>query len=236
MARAWNSAFDQEIKLALEGMVDGKLKREFEHVWFAEMKGDIHFPGLKKAASWEYQEQWEVRVDKSELIPASGQVRVRMVCQGGDSFMDLGEPQYIFTVKVKGADGGQYEAEQEISADIFKTFKWLAGRGMEKDRYYFPSEGKMFELDMYLLPGLAQGRLKGMKNRGRDYNPWGKIDFEYDDPNAPIPAIPFEADCVQIIDGGSPHRKVAKTAEQNKILDRLFKEVFNSRNPLLPSK
>lgn len=239
MSTVWHRALNMldTANVALEQQADGKLKREFEHVWFAHMvmEGVHRFPALEQAASWEYQEQWEIRIEKSELIPANGTVRCRMTRPGGDSFMDLGNPKYEFAVKVKGADGGVYECEEEVSEDIFGTFKWLCGRGMEKDRYFYPvANGGLIEVDMFLLPGLAQGRLKGMKNRGRDYCEWAKVDFEYSDPEAPLPEIPFET--VQLIDGGSPHRKVKKTPEEDKILDHLFKEVFNSKNPMLPFK
>lgn len=230
MSRAWQTALAKAFtNLALEGVADGKIRDEREHVLFAEMirSGVAHFPELDKAASWEYQQQWEIRVEKNDKNGGKGGVRVRKTYQGGENFMTLGEPKYELCVKLKAAEGHMYEAEVEIPEEMFKIFQYLCDRGMDKDRYYFPVEGGVFEVDMFLLHGLGDARLKGVRNRGASYCEWCKIDFEYKEAGDAVPPLPFKV--AQLISEPDPKKR---SAEENKILDHLFKDVFNAPNPL----
>lgn len=216
-------------QVALEGEADGKVRRENEHSWAAEMiLQGVHFPELEKANGWEFQDQWGIKIGKNENNAGAGQSRVRAVYQGGEGFMNLGDPKYIHTVKVNAADGGAFETEIEVTEGYFKAFQRLCDNGMQKDRYFFPAGGGVgvFEVDMFLLPGLAEMRLRGMKNRGRDYHVWCKIDLEVKDLNAPIPQFPFKTgQCFKF------GRGIQNSAEENKILDMLFKEVYTTPNP-----
>lgn len=229
MSSVWYQALSPG-QVALEGEPDGKVRREDEHMWAAEMilEGAHCFPELEKAASWEYQDQWGLKIAKGEKNAGAGQVRVRATYPGGEGFMNLGDPKFVHTVKVNASDGGAFETEIEITEDYFKAFRLLAADGMQKDRYFFPVDGGVFEVDMFLLPGLAEGRLKGMKNRGRDYHIWCKIDLEVKDLKAAIPQMPFKTGrCFKF------GRGVQNTAEENKILDQLFKEVYTTPNPFV---
>lgn len=228
MSSVWYQALSPG-QVALEGEPDGKLRKENEHLWFAEMiSNGIHFPELEKATSWEFHDQWGIKIGKTEKNAAAGQVRVRGTYPGGEGFMNLGEPKFTHAVKINAADGGAYENEIEVTKEYFDTFRYLADNGMQKDRYFFPVEGGVFEVDMFLLPGLAEARLRGMKNRGRDYHFWCKIDYEVTNFDAPIPAMPFKVK--QLIKGG---RGIQNTPEETALLDNLFKEVYTTPNPLL---
>lgn len=215
--------------IAMEGEADGKVRIENEHMWAAEMivEGVATFPELAKAASWEFQDQWGMKITKGDKNAGAGQIRVRATYPGGEDFMNLGDPKYVHAVKVNAAGGGAYETEIEITPDYFKAFQILCDNGMQKDRYFFPVNGGVFEVDMFLLPGLAEQRLKGGKNRGRDYHVWCKIDYETADLNAPIPEMPFKV--VQAFKFG---RGVNNSAEENKILDKLFADVYVTPNPM----
>lgn len=227
MSSIWHRALSPG-QAALEGIADGKVRRENEHMWAAEMilEGAHSFPELAKAASWEYQDQWGIKIGKGEKNAGAGQTRVRATYPGGEGFMNLGEPKFEHTLKVNASDGGAFETEFEITEDYFKAFRLLASDGMQKDRYFFPVDGGVFEVDMFLLPGLGDGRLRGMKNRGRDYQIWAKIDLEVKDLDAKIPEMPFKTgQCFKF------GRGIEVTAEQNKILDHLFAEVWTTPNP-----
>jgi len=228
MSSVWYKALTRS-HIALEGEADGKLRKENEHLWFAEMISDgIHFPELKKATSWEFHDQWGIKIGKTEKNAAAGQVRVRGTYPGGEGFMNLGDPAFTHAVKINAADGGAYENEIEVTKEYFETFRYLADNGMQKDRYFFPVDGGVFEVDMFLLPGLAEARLQGMKNRGRDYHFWCKIDYEVMNFDATIPEMPFKVK--RLIKGG---RGIQNTQEETSLLDKLFKEVYTTPNPLL---
>ncbi len=213
--------------VALEGQVDGKISREREHMWFAYFP-QMHPDFLGQATSWEAQSQWEIKIDQTDKNAAKGKLRCREVRQGGESFMKLGEPEYISTTKVKRSEGDD-ESEIVSTYDTFLMFQHLSDQGMIKDRYHFPVPGsdRVFEVDMFLLPGLADMRLKGGRNRGPDYHPWCKIDFEVKDFSEPIPPFPFTPQ--RIISG----IKEERSPEEEKIVDMLFKDCFLTPNLFL---
>ncbi len=195
---------------------DGKLFRERERVIYARL-GDMSVLG--KAESADHQEQWTIKLPKTENNSAKGQIRVRKVIPmvkstDGEKFelshRDGDDAQYVLTTKAEKAADDRLEVPAPVTKDMFELFRLLAENGMIKDRYHFPIEnGLVFEVDVYL------------KEDG-SYHEWVKIDLELKDISVDIPELPFSVE-EMILD------KTQDSAEKSKITD-LYETVFLTKN------
>lgn len=192
------------LRIALEEASDGKMFKEIEHVFYGRL---IDIEELKKAASVESQEQWEIRIPKTEENANSGSIRIRKTTVGD------AEPEYILTTKVSAGGGDKIEVPIPTTADNFEQFKILSFAGMRKDRYHFPVEGTdlVWEVDMFLKP---EG----------GYHEWVKIDLEVSDRGAAIPSLPIELKDVITSDYGM------RTEAEELQVSALYAHTFITKN------
>lgn len=188
--------------------VSGKTAAEIERVIYARVS---NFDFLEKATGAERQEQWSVKVPKTDDNAAAGNIRVRKIL----NLRHAGSgAQYVLTSKLKiGQKGNSAETSEQSSADQFNVFKYLADSGMLKDRYVFPIENSdlVWEIDCFPKPGEM-------------YFEWVKIDLEGWPAGKELPALPFTA--AEIIDGD----KDTQTDEVKEKISRLYTEVFLMKN------
>lgn len=166
------------------------------------------FNQLTRAQSVERQEQWTIKIEKTDKNQGKGNDRVRRIydldtSQGGPA------EKYINTRKLVLGQGKRIEVSQEVSQDMFLVTKALSEQGMIKDRYKFPIQGTdlCFEVDAFIQPD-------GM------YAPWLKIDLE--NPPALLPELPFEV--LERIDG-----RTKDPAEREKIT-QLYDQYFLTKH------
>lgn len=154
--------------LALEAEVaTGKSQDEIEHVFYARVADFKQFEGMAK----ERQEQWEIKIPKTDYNTAAGSIRVRKTVEDGQA------PQYVMTSKViVDGNGKRDEVPIESTAGQFIHFAVLSDGGMIKDRFTFPIKGTdmKWEVDLFLKPDGS-------------YHDWCKIDLEVKDLSVPIP-------------------------------------------------
>ena len=166
--------------LSMEDVDNGKIFKEHEHEIYVLIED---FDQLKEAKSVDRQEQWTLKVAKTDKNGARGNIRIRKITKrppyGEEATADA-PVQYVYNIKANMADGSRLEVPLPASEDSFKVFKALAENGMIKDRYHFPDKesGLVFEVDMFLDP---EG----------NYYPWAKIDIEVKDINAEVPPLPI---------------------------------------------
>lgn len=198
--------FRLALGLGMEGLVDGKVTKEIEHVYYVQL---ANFEQLSKADSVEKQEQWEIKLEKTPMNAAKGKIRVRMTDDGA------GEgPKYILTTKVTTKDGDNYEVETETSPDMMRLFKFLAEKGMKKERYHFPVDGLVYEVDMFRQPDGS-------------FFEWAKVDLEVPNRETTIPPFPLEY--VRIIT--EPYGK--RSAEDEKLISGFFDNEYVTKNEYL---
>ena len=197
------------LRMALEEASDGKANTEIEHVFYARVPDRAV---LEQAAGWEHQEQWEIRIPKTDSNAGNGRVRIRMT-QGPEK-----AKEYVLTTKTFKDNGDRIEVPIPTTEDHFEQFKLLSECGMRKDRYFFPVEGTdlVWEVDMFYQPGSVIG--------SKEYYEWCKIDLEVADRSAPIPPLPFALEDVI----AAPYGK--RTPEEEAIVSKLHGEVFATRN------
>lgn len=212
---------NNEIK-ALRGLhsneaedVSGRTSAEIERVLYARVSS---FDFLERATGAERQEQWSVKIPKTDENAGSGSIRVRKVT-------NLREPgaavQYILTTKLDiGSKGSSAETSEQSSVDQFNVFKYLANKGMLKDRYTFSIEGTdlNWEVDCFPKPGEM-------------YYEWVKIDLEHWPRDKELPQLPFAF--AEMIDGSEGQQ----TEESKAKISKLYEEVFlmaNTKDPLAP--
>jgi hypothetical protein len=196
--------------LALEEVADGKAFREIEHVFYARLP---NFEELKKAASSEHQEQWEIRFPKTEGNVANATMRIRKTVKNSSP------PEYVLTTKTAaGKDGDRIEVPIPTTLDNFEQFRLFAEKGMIKDRYFFPVPDTtlVWEIDVFYRPGTEP--------TDKEYCDWIKIDLEVPSRDTTIPPFPIElADVI-----AAPYGERTE-AEEAKI-DSLYKNEFLSKN------
>lgn len=115
-----------------------------------------------------------------------------------------------------GTDGGRTEIAQECSEDMFTAFKFLSGKGMIKHRHRFPTapeSDRVFEVDVYLKPDGS-------------YHDWCRIDFEVHSLKDAVPALPVSVNQDTLITAA----KEDMTPEENRIVTKLYDDVFLTRN------
>jgi len=201
--------FLNKMRFAMEERLDGKAEKEAEHIVYARL---VDFAQLTHAASKEMQEQWSIKVQKTEQNAGAGSVRVRM------SQIEGAEPTYYLTTKVKGKAGECMEATMPCTIDYFTMFRFLAEGGMVKDRYRFPIQGSdlVWEIDVFKKPDGS-------------YHDWVKIDLEVKDLEAPLPELPIQfAEVILPVDLQGPDQE-----KHNAVLDTLYSSVFNTPNMFL---
>lgn len=195
--------------LALEeDQVDGKIANEIEHVFYARLTDPSQ---LDLAKSKESQEQWEIKIPKTDENAAQGRMRVRKIVIPGHA-----DPQYVFTTKLTYGVGKSKEVSLPTTVDQFEAFKTLASAGMIKTRYNFPVEGSdaIWEIDVFQKP------------EGGNFE-WVKIDLEVKNINDPVPNFPI--DLANIIDG----RPDFHSEDEEAKIRSLYSTEFLTKNPYL---
>lgn len=171
--QAFNVAMEEDVQ-------DGKTFREHEHEFYVEIED---FEQLKSAESVDLQEQWNIKVDKTDGNSAKGALRIRQIykgdLQGGPNQKPQGEAQYVLTTKVNQGIGKRLEVPVPTTVDAFNLFAMLSDSGMIKHRYHFPVGDLVFEVDMFLNP---EG----------GYFPIAKIDLEVKNMSGEIPPLPIK--------------------------------------------
>lgn len=191
----------------------GRTSAEIERVIYVRVK-DFGF--LDRATGAERQEQWSVKIPKTDSNAGSGSIRVR-------KSINLREPgaavSFVLTTKLDiGNKGSCAETPEQSSLDQFNVFKYLADKGMLKDRYYFPIEGSdlQWEVDCFPKPGEM-------------YQEWVKIDLESWPRGKELPALPMEF--VEMLDGSEG----LQTPEAEEKISQLYETMFltpNTNQPL----
>lgn len=166
--------------VALEEQTDGVAKKELERVLYVRISDFDQFSKLPRI----FQEQWTV-VSKDESGKKLGTVRVRQVIENSNT-------SYVLTAKCMLGQGQNTEVSTSTSKDLFNVFKTIAENGMIKDRYEFPVGNRKFELDLFI-------------DEAEEYSVWGKVDYEVEDMNEPIPDLPFKVD--EVIMDNDPDKK-----------------------------
>lgn len=212
----------KQILIALEEQATGKANFEKEYVFYAKLTDPSI---LEKASHVEQQQQWSIKIDKTDKNYCSGQIRIRRTD-------DNGKVSYVQTVKtpikplqgdtgqsdtsVADASQNMLEVAIDASEDAFKQFKLIADQGMIKTRYTFPIEGTelKFEVDVFHLAN-------GEKSQ------WVKIDLEVDRPLESIPPLP-EGFSEAIL-----NQKYDQTDEEKQLIRSLYENVFLTKNEYL---
>lgn len=197
------------LRLALEESSTGVAFREIEHTFYGRL---TDFEQLKKAASFEHQEQWEVRLPKTDLNAGAGTIRIRKTVK-------TGEPEYVITTKTAaGNEGDKIEVAVPTTVDNFEQFKLLSEAGLIKDRFHFPVENSelVFEVDVFYRPGAAVG--------SGEYCDWVKIDLECKNRTDAIPPMPIELQDLIT----APYGKRSEAEEAR--VSSLYKNEFISKN------
>ena len=163
------------LKAALEEFSDGKARREIEHTFFGKLENKEL---LTTAKGMEHQEQWEIKLEKTEKNAAGGKWRIRKTVVDGQ------DPEYVLTCKTAGKEEGSIEVGVAVTEAMFTQFKMMAEQGMIKDRYFFPVEGSelVWEVDMFFKKGSQPG--------SKDYEDWCKIDLEVPSLEMALPPLP----------------------------------------------
>lgn len=190
-----------------------KLKKEKELVFYGKL---VSFNELKTKTA-EYQEQYEVKIEKSDKNAVGGRIRVRKTVKGDK------EPKYILTTKTKLPDGSEYESDCRTTEENFIQFKYFCEGGMIKDRYSFPVEGYKglkWEIDVFTgTNGL--------------FHEWVKIDLEMEDENIELANLPpFPVQLTDVITNQNGQR----TPEEEAIVRTLYDTVFRTPNPIISKK
>lgn len=212
----------KQLLIALEEQATGKMNFEKEYVFYAKLTDSSI---LEQASHKEEQEQWTLKIDKTDKNHCSGQIRIRRTD-------DNGKVSYVQTVKtpmkslegdsarsdatVPDASQNMLEVAIDASEDAFKQFKMIADQGMIKTRYTFPIEGTelKFEVDVFHLAN-------GEKSQ------WVKIDLEVDKPLESVPALPEGFSDVIY------NQKDDQTDEEKKLIWSLYENVFLVKNEYL---
>jgi len=193
--------------IALEEASDGKAVQEVEHVIYGRI---TDFDQLKDAASMETQEQWEVRIPKTDKNAGKGSIRVRKTVIAG------GDPTYVITTKIPtNADGDKMELPLPSNESNFIQFKFLAEQGLIKNRYHFPIVGTDMVWEVDVFP-----------KEGGGYHEWCKIDLEVKSRDTPIPELPIQLEDI-ILPEGFGRQDSEKAAA---MITKIYEEFFIAKN------
>lgn len=202
--------------------------REDEIVFYAKMTNP---DGLKLASAKEHHDQWEIKTQK-------GKVRVRKTVKDGL------EPTYSMTFKKKSKNAGidgSVEQTNAIDEMTFINFSQIANNGMIKDRFKFPVTSVQIKTSAGLEDIEVQDTFYEVDvffNPDDTYNLYVKIDLEVNpilealkikkpdlgefNLNVKMMDLPFKPVDVII--------STNITDEQKQIVDRLYEEVFITKN------
>lgn len=194
-------------RAAMEEVADGKAVKEIEFVFYARI---TNFDELLKAAAKEHQEQWEIKVPKTDGNATKGSMRIRKTVKENSS------PEFVFTTKVPvPGTNDKIETPVPTTESQFKSFMYMSDSGMIKDRYFYPVEGSelVWEVDVFLKP---EG----------GYYEWCKIDLEVKNREGFVmPPLPFElADVITNQTG-------ERTPEEEARVRSLYESDFRTKNP-----
>lgn len=213
------SDFIKDYQLSMEDDSTGVTSKEIEYVYYAKLTDPSI---LDKATMVEDQEQWNIKVPKTDKNAAEGRIRVRKTTKGNTV-------QYVMTMKVESqalgavntqnntsvvtASQSMREVGLEASEDAFEMFKLISDNGMIKTRYSLPVEGTdlVFEVDRFVLPN-------------GEYSNWVKIDLEVKGSLDELPKLP---------DGFSDviyNQKDKQTNGEKELIWKLYEEVFLTKN------
>lgn len=198
---------EREEQRALEERSDGKAEKEKEHTIYARV---ADFAFLAKSTSMEMEEQWEIRIAKTDKNFGKGSMRVRK------TWVEGGTPSFTRVTKIptKEADS-KIEIPLPSNEEEFMAFMYLAEQGMRKDRYHFPVLGTDLVWEFDCFP----------KGDGT-YHEWIKIDLEVDDLDAPLPQFPISLAEVIL-----PKRfKKLSEEEWDQKVTALYEQFFLSKN------
>lgn len=200
--------------LAMEEIANGQPVNEIEHTIYARV---VNFSDLEQAASKEMQEQWEIRLEKTDKVAGKGSMRVRKTWNEGKEE----EASFVRTSKVvMNEKGDKIELPMPSNKDEFTVFKFLSAQGMRKDRFTFPIIGTnlKWEIDMFPKPD------------GDGYFEWCKIDLEVQNREQPIPELPIPLEDVILPEG---YGRTGGPEVQNQIT-QLYDQFFLMKNQFLP--
>ena len=197
----------------------GVASSETEYVFYAKLKDPSV---LKHATSVEEQEQWTLKIPKTDENLSDGTLRVRKTTLDGKT-------TYALTIKTRlnAAQGDlsnngtvasidmqkMLEVALEATEDSFEMFKRMANTGMIKRRHILPIEGLdcVFEVDQFVMPN-------------GEYSEWVKVDLEVKTALREIPELPDGF--IDVI----YNQKSKQTPEEAELITRLYDEVFLSKN------
>lgn len=183
---------------------------EQEHEVFARV---IDFSQFKQADRAEKQEQWQVKIPRTEGNAAEGSVRVRKV-EHSD-----GKTEYRLTTKVNAVDGkGKFETDTRTNETMFTQFKFLAETGMIKHRYVFKMEnGREWEVDA--VPDGKSG-----------YAAWVRMEVEVANLDEALPELPIKVE--EVILPAGLEQNLSEDERQAKV-DQLLNTIFVVKNSYL---
>lgn len=206
-----------DIVLSFEAQQNTTTAYEREYVFHAKLHDrDV----LNNATDIEEQEQWSVKIPKTDTTPIEGSVRVRKVTKNGKT-------DYTLTTKtpatVDGTGVGHIKLTQafvetsvEVNKEMFEQFKMLATLGMVKTRHILPIEGTkmVYEVDSF-------------KQKNGKFSEWVKIDLEVNSQLMELPKLPDEFKDVIY------NQKGERTPEEARLVQRLYDDVFWLKNPFI---
>lgn len=185
----------------------GKAEIEIEHVFYAKL---ANRGALTLAREVQHQEQWELKIPKTDDNASSGRMRIRKITTPNQ------EPQYILAIKTKHHLGGEIEVGNPSSEDAFNQFKAMSARGMIKTRYVFdiPNREEKWEVDTYT-------HLDGTPCE------WCKIDLEVKTTERAIPPFP-----IGLFDETSVMSANDRSMAHQMKIQELYDTVFIRKNEL----
>lgn len=164
----------------------------------------LDFQQFKKASHAEHQEQWEVKIPKTDNNAGEGKVRVRRI-QARD-----GKVSFEITIKNKGKEGSNIESTLPCTEEVFTQMAFLADSGMKKQRYTFPIENTdmCWEIDLY--PDGKEG-----------FYTWARAELEIKGDISSIPELP-----IQVEETITPE----EAKQDNSRVRQLFERYFLKKN------
>ena len=199
---------ENEMKLA-EGIENaGEAVREKEHVVFARL---LDFSQLRQANKAEIQEQYGIRINKTEENAGSGKIRIRKITARN------GHVRYEMTTKSDVSEG-KIEVTVPTTEANFIQMKVLADSGMLKHRYVFNVKGTGLKWEIDAVPDGNGG-----------YYPWVRAEIEVKDLKESLPDFPLKTEEIIF----PPQFSEISEEEHKKKTDELYKRFFVTGNPHL---
>ena len=197
---------------------DGVARHEIELTYYAKL---IDFTELLSAVSKEHQEQWEIKVPKTDGNAGDGRIRIRKTMT---DFADVNSIKYVLTSKLNTKEVGKcVETSTDSTIDQFNVFKVLSDTGMIKDRFTFkiPDSDLVWEFDLFYKDHSAIG--------SGHYHEWVKIDIEVPSMDIEIPPLPIKV--TDLITA----QKDAQSPEVMRMIASMYEQCFITKNMILQS-